>query len=112
MKGRMTMTAKPIINLEYIHDLFDENLDCSELQFDGTCRKCNKETSIVVKLTDKGFDISGGALMRNGGMECDDCFAKTEVYTRVVGYLRPHEQMNTGKRKEIDDRKMFNLSKI
>jgi len=32
---------------------------------------------------------------------------KCEVYSRVVGYLRPVEQWNKGKREEFEDRKTF-----
>jgi len=31
-----------------------------------------------------------------------------EVYSRVVGYLRPINQWNKGKQQEFSDRKMFN----
>jgi len=31
-----------------------------------------------------------------------------EVYSRVVGYLRPVNQWNKGKQQEFSDRKMFN----
>ena len=37
---------------------------------------------------------------------------KCEVYTRIVGYLRPVDQWNPGKRAELKDRKMFNTKKI
>tara|TARA_B100000745_G_scaffold299347_1_gene249981 strand:- start:1688 stop:3838 length:2151 start_codon:yes stop_codon:yes gene_type:complete len=36
--------------------------------------------------------------------ECPKCGALCEVYTRIVGYLRPVEQWNKGKRAEYDDR--------
>jgi len=32
---------------------------------------------------------------------------KCEVYSRVVGYLRPIEQWNVGKQEEFRDRKTF-----
>jgi len=32
-----------------------------------------------------------------------------EVYSRVVGYLRPVNQWNKGKQQEYDDRKMFEI---
>jgi len=32
---------------------------------------------------------------------------KCEVYSRVVGYIRPVEQWNDGKQAEFKDRKMF-----
>jgi len=37
-------------------------------------------------------------------------FRKTEVYSRVVGYIRPVDQWNQGKRTEFDDRKTFDLA--
>lgn len=33
---------------------------------------------------------------------------RCEVYSRVVGYLRPVNQWNNGKRAEFFDRKTFN----
>ena len=35
---------------------------------------------------------------------------KCEVYSRVVGYLRPVDNWNEGKREEFKDRKLFNVS--
>lgn len=34
-----------------------------------------------------------------------------EVYSRVVGYLRPKSQWNKGKQAEYDDRKTFKVDK-
>jgi ribonucleoside-triphosphate reductase (formate) len=33
---------------------------------------------------------------------------KCEIYSRVVGYIRPVEQWNEGKQAEFQDRKLFN----
>ncbi|SDU62118.1 ribonucleoside triphosphate reductase [Desulfobacula phenolica] len=41
---------------------------------------------------------------------CDTCGAKTEVYSRVVGYLRPVGQWNNGKQTEFAMRKTFKVS--
>ena len=47
-------------------------------------------------------------------MKCNDCFQKNqaltnfqkcEVYSRVVGYLRPVQQWNLGKKQEFEERK-------
>lgn len=35
---------------------------------------------------------------------------KCEVYSRVVGYLRPVENWNEGKQEEFKDRKMFEVA--
>ena len=40
---------------------------------------------------------------------CPRCQAETEVYSRVVGYLRPVKQWNVGKREEFDMRTTFNV---
>ncbi len=40
---------------------------------------------------------------------CPDCGADCEVYSRVVGYIRPINQWNKGKKKEFSDRKTFEI---
>lgn len=40
---------------------------------------------------------------------CPKCNEPTEVYSRVVGYLRPVAQWNNGKKEEFRDRKMFTI---
>lgn len=37
-------------------------------------------------------------------------FRNTEVYSRVVGYIRPVNQWNKGKKTEFVDRKVFSVS--
>ena len=39
--------------------------------------------------------------------ECEKCGTQTEVYSRVVGYLRPVKQWNSGKQSEFSMRKTF-----
>jgi ribonucleoside-triphosphate reductase len=41
---------------------------------------------------------------------CETCDAQTEVYSRVVGYLRPVGQWNSGKQTEFHMRKTFNVA--
>ena len=41
---------------------------------------------------------------------CPHCGAPSEVYSRVVGYLRPVNQWNEGKVEEFKARKTFKLS--
>jgi len=38
---------------------------------------------------------------------CPECGEKTEVYSRIVGYLRPVQQWNEGKQEEFKQRKEF-----
>lgn len=42
--------------------------------------------------------------------KCDTCDSETEVYSRVVGYLRPVGQWNNGKQTEFCMRKTFNVA--
>lgn len=41
--------------------------------------------------------------------ELEDKRTKCEVYSRVVGYMRPVKQWNRGKQQEFSDRKVFNM---
>ena len=43
---------------------------------------------------------------------CPECGAECEVYSRIVGYIRPISQWNKGKQAEFRTRKTFNLEKI
>ena len=38
------------------------------------------------------------------------CKAKTEVYSRIVGYFRPVQQWNVGKQQEFAKRKNFRVN--
>jgi len=41
---------------------------------------------------------------------CPDCGRETEVYSRVVGYLRPVKQWNEGKREEFGQRRHYQVT--
>ena len=41
--------------------------------------------------------------------QCPTCGGRCEVYSRVVGYLRPVDQWNDGKREEFKLRKAIRL---
>jgi len=41
--------------------------------------------------------------------KCPECGSETEVYSRVVGYLRPVKQWNHGKKEEFRMRKTFKV---
>ncbi len=44
-------------------------------------------------------------------VKCPQCGSNTEVYSRVVGYLRPVAQWNNGKKEEFKQRKTFVVEK-
>lgn len=67
------------------------------------------------KITDQYHDF------KNGFVKCRSChekdstlrnFRETEVYSRVVGYMRPVSQWNKGKKEEFKDRKEFAVPKL
>ncbi|HPX12619.1 MAG TPA: anaerobic ribonucleoside-triphosphate reductase, partial [Syntrophales bacterium] len=51
----------------------------------------------------------GHGYLRGEHAVCPDCGAACEIYSRVVGYLRPVNQWNKGKQEEFSLRKTFSL---
>ncbi|KKP31302.1 MAG: hypothetical protein UR22_C0026G0009 [Parcubacteria group bacterium GW2011_GWC2_32_10] len=81
------------------------------------CHDCNKEIVINGKNIENGFYL---AYMHNeekiSVFKCNDCYAKSssltnfqkcEVYSRVVGYIRPVQQWNNGKKQEYNERQEY-----
>lgn len=89
--------------------------------FTAPCWDCGKI------ITTKDDDVIGGKFLvyeiegahgkeKIGTIKCDECFEKNpaltdykscEVYSRIVGYMRPVQQWNVGKVQEFKDRKEF-----
>lgn len=85
------------------------------------CHDCQKEIKI------EGKEIKNGKLLtyETGGekltvFKCHDCFGKSkelknyqscEVYSRIVGYLRPVQQWNLGKKEEFRWRREYRTFK-
>ncbi|MBF0396127.1 MAG: ribonucleoside triphosphate reductase, partial [Desulfobacterales bacterium] len=56
------------------------------------------------------FSVCSAHGYLNGKQEiCPKCNTETEVYSRVVGYLRPIKQWNNGKQAEFNDRKTYDI---
>lgn len=107
---------------EFINKLFKESgKPCIELK--GKCQKCKGEVSVVI--FKEGMEVSG-----NGGVvvgdqwdskpefKCAKCLEEDngvispthcEVFSRVVGYLRPVKGYNQGKKEEFKLRKNFKV---
>ncbi|HOU45930.1 MAG TPA: anaerobic ribonucleoside-triphosphate reductase [Candidatus Pacearchaeota archaeon] len=84
------------------------------------CHDCKKKIKI------EGENIIDGAVLvynDNGEkiniVKCSNCcqkdpalnnFRKCEVYSRVVGYLRPTSQWNEGKQQEFKDRENYKIN--
>lgn len=107
------------MDIKRLHELFEIHSNKQELEWIGDCTICRKPTKVLVELTDFGFKVSGGAIYEKNdetAIKCDDCFTKDphiyqecEVYSRVVGYLRPVKHWNLGKKSEWEDRKTFKM---
>ncbi len=83
-------------------------------------RKCF-DCGCDIKIQDK--DIENGVLLEYEdndeqlfAMKCSDCYKKNEgisdykkceVYSRIVGYLRPVQNYNPGKKQEYEERKEY-----
>lgn len=99
-----------------------EQYQCRELAWKGKCHDCGAPTEVVVRVEDDGeLKVWGGAVIETEAdgtfVKCEKCFeAKdwlteyhpVETYSRIVGYLRPIQQWNPGKKAEFDQRKDFN----
>jgi hypothetical protein len=111
-----------MMTIQRLHELFDENPGQTKLDFAGTCHDCGREMAVGVALTAGGFTVSGGALYEPEPgkfiKKCETCFEtnprltnfrRCEVYSRVVGYLRPVMQWNEGKQAEFRERRAYRL---
>ncbi len=111
-----------MMTIERLHGLFESHADSTMLSFEGNCHDCKKKVNVRVALGPEGFAISGGALYEPEPdkfyTKCDECYRtvpklsgyqKCEVYSRVVGYLRPVSQWNEGKQAEFADRKNYRV---
>lgn len=85
----------------------------------NVCRDCGKEIIIDGESIENGvyltYDNAGEKI---NVLKCNECFAKNkaltnfqkcEVYSRVVGYIRPVEQWHKGKRQEYGERLEYNM---
>jgi len=85
------------------------------------CHDCGKEMEL------SGEEIKNGVFLtyENGGekihvFKCNDCYdvnksltnyQPCEVYSRVVGYIRPVQQWHKGKKQEYSEREVFSIDK-
>ena len=100
------------------------DLEKGDFIYKGLCHDCGAHVEVEARVAEDGMiTIEGGAVYkvkeRNGCIyffKCDTCFegnptltdyVNCEVYSRVVGYLRPIQQWNKGKKAEYEMRKEF-----
>jgi ribonucleoside-triphosphate reductase (formate) len=120
-------TQLPVTTTDDVFEALDMQNDIQKLYTGGTVFHCfigesieNSEAckSLVRKIASKYevpyFTISPtfSVCQRHGYLRgeqfaCPSCGEETEVYSRVVGYYRPVQNWNLGKKSEYRDRKMF-----
>ena len=105
------------MSMSYLKSLFAREGDV--IEFRGKCHDCGAETAVVCIRDGEEISVTGGAYWREiekDFVKCESCFniqpkltnyMPCEVYSRVVGYLRPVGQWNTGKKAEFKERKLF-----
>lgn len=87
---------------------------------DKVCHDCKKEILL------EGDEVKNGVFLayESGDkiinvFKCNECFEKNkaltnfqecEVYSRVVGYIRPVQQWHKGKKQEYGEREEFKVS--
>ena len=111
------------MTVERLHELFDENPAKEALAWNGECHDCQTPVRVSATPQADGIHIQGGSIYEPKAnkfmLKCDACFKADpmlrnyqdcEVYSRVVGYLRPVSQWNDAKQSEFDDRKLFDSS--
>lgn len=112
------------MEIEKIIEQLIEKYNAGNYEFKGNCDICNCDINLSISIKEFkngriNAEISGGAgigfdIEKENHFErlmCDKCFENTkpEIYSRVVGYLRPIKQWNTGKMAEFKARKNFKL---
>ncbi len=99
-----------------------ENVKTAKNSLDSKvfCHDCGKKMEV------KNFELKNGVFLaydycgeKLRVFKCDECFKKSkslknfrecEVYSRVVGYLRPVEQWNLGKKQEFKEREEYQFA--
>lgn len=85
----------------------------------NACHDCGRKITINNEEIENGVQL----VYDNAGekiniLKCNECYAKNssltnfqkcEVYSRVVGYIRPVEQWHKGKRQEYGERVEYNM---
>jgi hypothetical protein len=122
-KFHLKEIAMGMMTCERLFELFDTHADKDVLEWVGHCHDCRTPVTIRAIPQVDGVHIEGGGIYEPEPdrfyLKCDACFHKDhslknyqpcEVYSRVVGYLRPVAQWNDAKQEEFRDRKVFDPS--
>ena len=88
-----------------------------ETETKNVCHDCKKDILVNGELIENGVLLSyDNAGTKINIFKCNECYAKNpaltnfqecEVYSRVVGYIRPVQQWHKGKKQEYGERNEF-----
>lgn len=103
-----------------MQDISDKIGDNQFVTIHTECVDCHEKFDLnLERISETEIKIKNGAigkLNKEYHCKCDSCFEqnkhfgpKTEIYSRVVGYLRPIENWNPSKRDEFAMRKPFKV---
>ena len=85
-----------------------------------TCHDCNKAIKVKNDKLENGYSlVYENSDKKINIYKCKACYKKSpaltsyqkcEVYSRIVGYIRPVAQWHKGKQKEFGERKEYKLA--
>jgi len=97
----------------------------TKIEAENICHDCGKEISISGETIENGVYLNyvlpaqaGNAGEKINVFKCNECFGVNksltnfqpcEVYSRVVGYIRPVQQWHKGKIQEYGERAEFKM---
>jgi hypothetical protein len=107
--------------VEFIDRLFEGKKD-QPIGLTGKCHDCGVEVEIACAYVKDELQVMGGAVyktaMEKPFFKCMEClekdqvlrnYQKTEIFSRVCGYLRPVQNYNPGKKAEFKARVNFKM---
>lgn len=108
------------MKVQRLQDLFVKN-KASELVWDGFCHDCKETVQVSATIRQGKIAVTGGAVYEvkvnkedRLFLKCPNCFTgnrtltnfrPTEIYSRIVGYMRPVGAWNGAKQAEFKMRK-------
>ena len=111
-----------LMSAERLCDLIEKKDGMDALTWNGACHDCGCDVTVSAIPEADGIHVQGGGVYEPVPdaflVKCDACvqrdpilrnFQHCEVYSRVVGYLRPVAQWNDAKAQEFRDRKTFRI---
>jgi ribonucleoside-triphosphate reductase len=89
-----------------LHIFAGERTDADSLK-NLVCKVCNNYHLPYFTFSPTFSTCPNHGYVRGEHFTCPDCGEACEVYSRVVGYIRPVNQWNNGKQREFKERKTF-----